>query len=45
MFEIYKAIKKDKNFKNNKIKISVAEKLLDILLKETTSIEAELYGK
>lgn len=44
-YKIYKAIKKDKNIKNNKIKISVAEKLLAILLKETTSIEAELYGK
>ena len=41
----YRAVKNNKNTESIKIKISVAEKLLNILIKETSLIEAKLYGK
>lgn len=44
-YAAYSAVKNDKNTQNIKIEISVAEKLLNILIKCVNSIEAELYGK
>ena len=44
-YAVYRAIKDNKNIKNIKIKISVAEKSLNILIKETSFIEAKIHGK
>lgn len=44
-YAAYSAVKNDKSIKNIKIQISVAEKLLNILIKETNFIETELHGK
>ena len=44
-YAIYRSIRDNKNIKNIKIKIPVAEKLLNILIKETNSIEAKVYGE
>jgi len=43
-YEVYRIIRDNKNIKNIKIKISVAEKLLNILIKETNLAEAKLNG-
>ncbi len=43
-YAIYRSIRGNKNIKNIKIKISVAEKLLNILIKETNLAEAKLDG-
>jgi len=39
------SIRDNKKIKNIKIKISIAEKLLNILEKELKHIEIKLYGK
>ncbi len=44
-YAAYRAVKNDKNTKNIKIEISVAEKLLNVLIKEISLIGAELHGK
>jgi len=44
-YSTYRAVRDNKSAKNIKIKISDVEKLLEILIKETNSIEAKLYGK
>ena len=44
-YSAYRAVKNDKNIKNIDVKILVAEKLLSILIKETSLIESKLYGK
>ena len=44
-YTAYMAVKNDKSTQNIKIEISIAEKLLNILIKCVNSIEAELYGK
>ncbi|MBS3113779.1 nucleotidyltransferase domain-containing protein [Candidatus Woesearchaeota archaeon] len=44
-YATYRAVKNDKSTQNLKIEISVAEKLLNILIQCVNSIEAELYGK
>ena len=43
-YAIYRLIRDNRNIKNTKIKISVAEKLLNILIKDINSIEAKVYG-
>lgn len=44
-YSVYRAIRDNKKIKNMKIKISMAEKLLNILEKELKHIEIKLYGK
>lgn len=44
-YAAYRAVKTNASIKNLRIKISVAEKLLDMLTKETTLIEVQLNGK
>ena len=44
-YETYRAIRDNKNIKHIKIKIPIAEKLLDILTNKLNSIENKLYGK
>ena len=44
-YAAYRAVKNDKSIGNIKIKISIAEKLLNMLIKETNSIEDKLYDK
>ncbi len=44
-YAAYSAVKNNKNKINLKIEIPIAEKLLNILIKETNSIEHKLYGK
>ncbi|MBI2542282.1 nucleotidyltransferase domain-containing protein [Candidatus Woesearchaeota archaeon] len=44
-YSAYRAVRNDENAKGIKIKISVAEKLLNILVTETDLMETKLYGK
>lgn len=44
-YSAYRAVRNNESTKNIKIKISVAEKMLNILIKETNLTEAKLYGK
>ena len=44
-YSAYRAIRDYKKAKNIKIRISTAEKLLNILEKELKHIEIKLYGK
>ena len=44
-YEIYSLIRDNRNIKNKKIKISLVQKLLNILVKETGLLEDKLYGK
>ena len=44
-YNAYRAVKNNEEIKNLKIKIYVAEKLLNILIKEINLMEAELNGK
>jgi len=44
VYNIYKSVRDDKKT-NNKIKISVAESLLNILKKEINNLKVKLYGK
>ncbi len=44
-YEAYRAVKNNENTKGLNIKISVAYKLLEVLTKEITLIEAKIYGK
>ena len=43
-YAIYRLIRDNRNIKNTKIKIPVAEKLLNILIKETGLMEDKVYG-
>lgn len=45
IYSVYRSIRDNKKIKNIKIKISAAEKLLNILEKELKHIEIRLYGK
>ena len=44
-YSAYKIVRNNEYAKNIQIKISVAEKLLNMLVKETNLIEAEIFGK
>ncbi|MBI2655575.1 nucleotidyltransferase domain-containing protein [Candidatus Woesearchaeota archaeon] len=44
-YSAYRAVRDNKNIKNIKIRISTAEKLLNILEKELKHIEIKIYGK